>query len=386
MSAPRNASAPRKLTRSESDALGAELDALRAEVLADLGERDVEHIRRVMLVAGGAELGGRALLMLGVDPASFVAGTAALAVAKILENMEIGHNVMHGQYDWTGDPALRSRDYDWDMACAAEDWRRSHNEEHHVFTNVLGKDRDVGFGWLRVFDEQPWQPGNLAQPIVVPTLALLFEWGIGLYDLRIEEVLRGERSLAELVRTGRPFAKKAARQLLKDYVVFPLLALGNAPRVLAGNAIANGARNLWAFAIIFCGHFPDGVSVHHEEDALAGESRGEWYVRQLNGAANLEGGPLLHVMSGHLSYQIEHHLFPDVPASRYPEMAPRVREICERYGQSYATGPLGAQFASVLRRLWRLSFPDAASDVLERASARVRSARTLEPLSPSPPA
>ena len=29
-----------------------------------------------------------------------------------------------------------------------------------------------------------------------------------------------------------------------------------------------------------------------------------------------------------LSHQIEHHMFPDLPAARYPEMAPRVREIC----------------------------------------------------------
>ncbi|MCU0687598.1 MAG: fatty acid desaturase, partial [Polyangiaceae bacterium] len=51
------------------------------------------------------------------------------------------------------------------------------------------------------------------------------------------------------------------------------------------------------------------------------------------------------------SHQIEHHLFPDIPSARYPEMAPQVREICARYGQAYNTGGLGRQFASVVRTL-----------------------------------
>jgi linoleoyl-CoA desaturase len=84
-------------------------------------------------------------------------------------------------------------------------------------------------------------------------------------------------------------------------------------------------------------------------------------VRQLNGSANIEGGKLLHLMTGHLSYQIEHHLFPDIPAARYPEMAPRVREICARYGQSYVTGSFTRQLGTVAARILRQSLPGPAS-------------------------
>jgi linoleoyl-CoA desaturase len=129
---------------------------------------------------------------------------------------------------------------------------------------------------------------------------------------------------------------------------------------MAGNLLANLARNLWSFAIIFCGHFPDGVSFYREE-AAAGESRGQWYARQLNGSANIEGGRWLHILSGHLSHQIEHHLFPDLPAARYPELAVRVRAIASRYGQSYATGSFRHQLSTVAQRLLRFSFPRATA-------------------------
>lgn len=346
----------RTLTREESDAFGRELDAIRAEVLADLGERDVAHMRNVIRASNGAEILGRVLLHVGIDPLTFVLGSGALALAKILENMEIGHNVMHGQYDWTGDPELRSSTYEWDIVCDGDDWRRSHNYEHHTFTNILGKDRDVGYAFLRVTDQQPWTPRNLAQPLTALGLAALFQWGVAIHELRFAETLRGEQSWSELARRSKPFLSKAAWQLGKDYVLYPAIAGLNAPRVIAGNLIANGVRNLWSFAVIFCGHFPEGVRFYTEEETQ-NESRGQWYVRQINGSANLEGGPLMHLLTGHLSHQIEHHVFPDLPAARYPEIAPRVRAICERYGQSYPTGSFGKQLGSVAGRLVKLALP-----------------------------
>ena len=175
----------RSLTRAEADAFGRALDAIRQDVLADLGTRDVEHMRRIIRLAQHSGAVGRILLHVGVDPASFVVGVGALALAKILDNMEIGHNVMHGQYDWTRDPELDSRTYEWDHACAGEDWRHSHNYEHHTFTNIIGRDRDVGYALFRVAPAQRWRPIHLAQPVAAVILALAFEWGIGLHDLRL---------------------------------------------------------------------------------------------------------------------------------------------------------------------------------------------------------
>jgi NADPH-dependent stearoyl-CoA 9-desaturase len=346
----------RILTREEVDELGRELDALRLEVVADLGERDLDHIRRMIRLAHRGEAAGRLLLHFGLGPASFAAGTGVLGLAKILENMEIGHNVMHGQYDWTGDPALDSRTYEWDIVCTGDDWRHSHNVEHHTFTNILGVDRDIGYGLLRVCPEQPWRAAHLVQPLAALALALHFQWGVAMHDLRLDRALRREQSIPELAARARPFLAKAGWQLFKDYVFFPALALWNAPRVLAGNYVANGIRNVWSFAVIFCGHFPEGVRVYRAEEARD-ESRGDWYLRQLSGSANIEGSRWFHVLTGHLSHQIEHHLFPDLPAARYPEMAPRVREICARYGQAYCSGSFRRQLGSVFGRIARFALP-----------------------------
>jgi linoleoyl-CoA desaturase len=351
------ATAALPLSRSAIDTLEAELDAIRAEVAADLGERDAQHIRQTIRLARVSALGGRTLLMVGIGPVSWGAGVAALATAKILENMEIGHNVMHGQYDWMNDPALCSQTYEWDNVCDGDHWRHSHNVEHHTHTNVVGRDRDFGYGFLRLNDDQPWQPHHLFQPVVGGFLALLFEWGVGLHDVELDEWARGNRSGAETRARVKPFLRKAARQVFKDYVLFPALALGNAPRVLAGNLAANIVRNLWSFAVIFCGHFPDGVRTFTVEETRD-ETRGDWYVRQVLGSCNIEGGPVLHLFSGHLSHQIEHHLFPDLPASRYPEIAPRVRALCARYGLSYNTGTLWGQFTTVVRRIVRHALPE----------------------------
>src|SRR5262249_28935565 len=180
------------LTRDEADAFGRELDALRHEVVASLGQRDVDHIRDVIRLQTGAETAGRLLLHFGLGPVSFVVGTTALGLDKILENMEIGHNVMHGQYDWTRDPALDGRMYEWDNVCAGDDWRHSHNYEHHTFTNILGKDRDIGYMLLRVSEEQRWLPAHRWQPLSALLLAINFQWGVATHDLRVDDGSTGK--------------------------------------------------------------------------------------------------------------------------------------------------------------------------------------------------
>jgi linoleoyl-CoA desaturase len=66
----------------------------------------------------------------------------------------------------------------------------------------------------------------------------------------------------------------------------------------------------------------------------------------------------MHVMSGNLSHQIEHHLFPDLPSNRYAEIAPRVREVFDDYGLTYLSRPLPQQVASAWHKVFRLSLPN----------------------------
>lgn len=344
------------LTWERIDALGAELDALRDRTLADLGEADARYIRRIYAAiryTGGI---GRGLLFFGVFPPAWLLGSLLLGISKILENMEMGHNVMHGQYDWMNDPRFNGKTYEWDTVGPSDYWRKTHNFSHHTYANVKGLDDDIGYGLLRLFPEQRWRPFYLAQPLVAVIFALLFQWGVAIQDMRIGRYLAGRMSRQELGELFRPVRRKIRRQMIKDYVVFPLLAGPFFLPVLLGNLAANGLRNLWTYMIIFCGHFTANAKIF-PKSIVENETRGQWYLRQILGSSNLRGGKLFHILSGNLSHQIEHHLFPDIPACRYATLSREVREICRRHGIYYNTGSLARQFAQVVWRILRYSFP-----------------------------
>ncbi len=367
------------MTDEQIEAFGAELDAIRERHVADLGARDATYIRKIIKAQRGLEIGGRAALFASFFPPAWIAGTAALAASKILDNMEIGHNVMHGQYDWMNDPALSGKTFEWDTACPGDQWRHSHNYLHHTHTNIHGKDRDIGYGILRMSKDQPWEPYYLGNPIYAALLAIFFQYGVALHDLEMDRIRTGETGWgAKQRRVGAAIWKKVRRQTVKDYVLFPILTGPSAPFTLAANAAANLTRNLWSYMIIFCGHFPDGVE-EFTEDETENETRGEWYYRQLLGSANLTGGKLFHVMSGNLSHQIEHHLFPDIPAHRYAEISAEVREICERYGIAYNSGPLHRQFGTVVRKIVRLALPDGTGTKHDGTGDAPASADEREP-------
>lgn len=351
-------------------AFAAELDAIRDEVRADLGADDERYLRRLLAVRRALEVGGRATILLGValDPwwghalvprfggvVALVVGVLVLAAGKILDNMEIGHNVMHGQWDWLGDPRIRGRSWEWDNACPSSHWRHFHNVVHHDWVNVLGKDRDLGFGSIRVTELQDWRIGRLAQPFVNATLALFFEWGLAIHDVQLGPIKRGEVDRAVLGRQLREIAAKVGRQAAKDYLLWPLAGGPFFLTVAAANLAANLLRNLWVYASVFCGHFPASARVYRPEE-VAGESRGRWYARQVEGTCNIRGGRLLHLCTGNLSHQIEHHLFPDLPSRRYAAIAPRVADACARHGVPYHTASLARQIGSAQWKIFRLSF------------------------------
>jgi fatty acid desaturase len=345
------------LTEEEVEQIGRELDAIRAEIEESRGAADAAYINRMITVQRGLAAAGRAVLFASHKKPAWAAGAGLLGLAKILENMEIGHNVMHGQWDWMNDPEIHSSNWEWDTAQPAEQWKHSHNYVHHQFTNVLGYDNDIGYGILRMAREQKWSPYNLGQPVYNALLATLFQWGVALHDLDIERIRKREKDPKEMKRQLKQIFKKGRNQILKDYVVYPALSGRRWKTTLTANATANLTRNLWSYVIIFCGHFPDGA-MHFTEEEIEDETRAEWYLRQILGAANFKGGPLLHILSGNLGFQIEHHLYPDLPSNRYAEISVRVRELCDKYDLPYTTGPLHQQYGQALRTIIKLSVPN----------------------------
>jgi linoleoyl-CoA desaturase len=390
------------LSEEQLAELAVEFDAIRDRVMDELGDRDRRYIESMIEMQRRLAVLGRILLLASRNRGGWWAGTSALSAAKILENMEIGHNVMHGQWDWMNDPRIHSSTWDWDTASTAEAWKHSHNYVHHTYTNIRGKDKDLGYEIMRIDPQQHWHPVYLAQPVYNLILAALFEWGVAFHDLDFEAIRKGKKSKSQVKRELKGIAGKARSQVVKDYIAWPLVSalaaaavdatvearrqrkqprglLGRVKRRRSGwaapvvqaaleggagtfratamaNATSNIVRNVWAYAIIFCGHFPDQTYTFSPKE-VEDESRGGWYIRQLTGSANIEGGPMFHIASGNLGYQVEHHLFPDMPSSRYAEIAPQVKDVCGRYGLPYNSGPFSQQLGMVQRTILRLAFP-----------------------------
>src|SRR3954447_17279468 len=213
-----------KLSDEEIEALGKEFDAIHDEVFGSLGERDATYIRSMIEMHRRLLVASRAVLMFSRFKPAWLVGTAGLSLAKILENMEIGHNVMHGQWDWMNDPDIHSSSWDWDSASTPEAWKHSHNYVHHTYTNIRGKDRDLGYEIMRIDPNQKWVPIYLFQPLYNLLLAAFFEWGVAAHDLNYDEIQSGEKSKAQVRRELKGMAGKARRQIAKDYIAYPLLS------------------------------------------------------------------------------------------------------------------------------------------------------------------
>ena len=345
------------LTPEDVAELERELDAIRTDIEESRGERDARYIRRSIQLQRGLAVGGRIALFKSRNKFAWVAGTGMLAAAKIIENMELGHNITHGQWDWMNDPEIHSTEWEWDTTSPTVHWKKSHNYIHHKYTNVVGLDDDIGYGIMRLTRDQRWEKWMIGNPVYNFLLGTLFEWGVALHGIETTKWRKGEKTMGEMRKDLRIIGKKVGKQVGKDYIVFPALAGRNWKHTLGANAVANLIRNYWSYVVIFCGHFPDGAEKFTKEE-FEQETHAEWYLRQMLGSANFHAGPTMAFMSGNLCYQIEHHLFPDLPSNRYAEIAQRVQALCEKYDLPYTTGSLVRQYSQSWWTIAKLALPN----------------------------
>ena len=207
------------LTDADVEALGRELDAIRRDVEDSRGERDARYIRNTIRLQRSLEIGGRAVLFGSRKRPLWLLGTGMLGVAKIIENMELGHNVMHGQWDWMNDPEVHSANWEWDNVDPSAHWKQTHNHLHHKYTNILGMDDDVGYGLLRVTRDQKWRPFNYGNLAYNAILALLFEYGIAIQLLELGRVAAGRAEPGVKNDNAKEVGRQHAKHTQKDKVV-----------------------------------------------------------------------------------------------------------------------------------------------------------------------
>jgi fatty acid desaturase len=272
-------------TKSESEriaAFGRALEALRREVEQQVGETDAAHVRRIGKLSSTLEVIGRGLIHFSIEPLSFGVGTAALWAHKTLELMEIGHMALHGAYDGLPNAErFQSEKFYWKAPIDEASWKLGHNVRHHQYTNIAGKDPDLDFGALRLSGRIPYKAIHALQPVSNWFSWLGFTTAInmhvtGLLDIYAKqgtsEVLQ-DPSTEEVRKAQKTFLSKAARYYGKEWLLFPLLAGPFFPKVLLGNMLSDLGRDVFAAAIIYCGHvgaedYPEGTEPPSHRDTL----------------------------------------------------------------------------------------------------------------------
>lgn len=348
---------------------GAEIDAVRKRIEAQIGEPDLRYIRRMARFSRTMEVTGRALIHFSPEPVSFGLGVLALFVHKQIHAAEIGHTVLHGAFDKIdGAGRFHSKGYWWETPIDEQSWHEGHNIRHHQYTNVVGKDPDCRYGAIRLNPRVPYEPRHRHQawqPLIVwpsfnLSMALHFSGALDLYLHRDgEPELIADRSPKTRRRVHRRLLRKLLPYWGKEYVLFPALAGPMFWKVALGNWMAEMLRSVYSAATIFCGHVGEGTA-DYAADTRA-RSRAEWYAMQVEAANDFEVPWAISVLCGGLDRQIEHHLFPRWPTNRIREVAPEIREICERHGVRYRSASWGATLRGVFRRLRSLQRPDVTA-------------------------
>jgi linoleoyl-CoA desaturase len=338
---------------------GEELDALKCRVFGRVGKEDVAYVQKLNRFSQTMEIVGRALIHFSLEPFSFLTGVAALWVHKQLQTAEIGHTVLHGTYDrLPGAEKFGSKTFRWDAPIDEEAWRYAHNVRHHGGTNIAGKDPDVHFGPIRLTSQTPWSPSHrfqlaMAIAFVFPNFAFLVgSHACGINDAIFDHghpektAILPDRSRGSVRGAWRKGLRKYVPYYLYNYGAFPALAGPFFWKVLLGNWLAETMRNVYSAATIFCGHVGEDVKSYREETRAHG--RGQWYAMQVEAANDFEVPWVLSVLCGGLDLQIEHHLFPQLAPQRLREIAPAVREICQRWGVEYKTDTWGRTLGKAL--------------------------------------
>src|SRR4029079_2937461 len=117
--------------------------------------------------------------------------------------------------------------------------------------------------------------------------------------------------------------------LISRFVIIPALFLPistyAAVNVLLTVVAAELLANLYTYLLIASSH--TGEDVYRFEVGTRGKP--DFYRHQLLGTVNYKRGPIVRdYLEMWINYQIEHHIFPNLPPSKYAACAAEVEEIC----------------------------------------------------------
>jgi fatty acid desaturase len=335
------------------DEFARDVKRLRAEIDASLGPDDLRHLRRIERWGRLATAIGLATAPLAPNPLS----AAALALGRATRWL-LMHHIGHRGYDKVpGVPARytsrvfargRRRFLDWLDWMIPEAWIFEHNILHHQYT---GESRDPD---LIEQNLESVHRSRLPIWLRYGLLAVLAAtWRASYYapnTLRAWANRHAAKGASRATPSGMLVSACYVPYALVNFVALPLcfapLGAWAVFSAWCNSLLADMLTNLYTFFVVGPNHTGDDVFRYDDRPA----SRGEFYARQVIGSVNYRTGTdwidYAHLF---LNYQIEHHLFPDVPMLAYRRVQPKVEALCARYGVPYVQEPVIRRFRKMAR-------------------------------------
>jgi len=353
------------ISEIDRDGFASELDALRDRVMARLSTEDLAHLQRL-------EWRGRCATIVGFFTGAFWFNplSAFLISFGLVTRWMVAHHVLHRGYDHVPNIPLRytskkfgrgwRRFVDWFDWIIPEAWAHEHNILHHYDTggpsdpDLVEQHMEI----LRQWDGPMWK-----KYLYVTALALTWKWSY--YAPQTMTVYLPKKATHKTYadqervtyRSLLKFDKEVVKRLwLQCYIPFfgvhfvalPLLFLPLGIQavinVLLTRILAEFFTNIHTFMVIGPNH--SGEDLYRFDTRFTNKQ--EFYLSQVLGSVNFRtGGDWNDHMHKWLNYQIEHHLFPDIPLRQYQLIQPEVKALCLKYGVPYVQ-------ESVFKRTWML--------------------------------
>lgn len=365
---------PDNLPKIDYDAFAKDMNDIRKEINENLGKDDITHLKKIENWGRFCTLSGYLTSWIIPNPVS----AFLIGIGNVARWTMITHHVSHRGYDRVPDieEKYTSKKYavgvrrfiDWLDWMLPEAWNHEHNVLHHYHTGEIS-DPDLVEKSMELVRE-------LNVPVIFKYSVILFfmsTWKLSYYAPNTLWILqrtkrKGEKSrdVMDKIPAGYypgtklfiPFYKGSGEFLLKcvlpyglfKFVLIPslFLPLGKtaATFVLINSIAAELIANIYSFIIIVPNHAGDDL--YRFDTPVTDQA--EFYVRQVTGSVNFTcGNDFIDFLHGWLNYQIEHHVFPDIPMLKYQQYQPKIKAVCEKHGVPYVQQNVFKRFIKLIR-------------------------------------
>lgn len=359
-----------------NQSLEQDIQQLYFQTKAKVGEQDLEHIRHVAAYSHAIKKRSQELIQHADSVQSWYRGIILGALHTLLEFSELGHNILHGSYDHLDEVGeFHSSCWKWDFVTDPSEWKTMHHQNHHPFTNIVGKDHDLGYTILRMMPGQNWYLHNVMQPLVFASLLLSPSYYFTLFSAVSAAHTQGQKIFRKAT-----FEKSLG--LIKDHIlesyIQPSLNLpfNKILPTLTGNYLVTVLGYAYTLHVLLLEHHADNTVVYQDDRE---ESKDDYYRRQILTTTNFKPNQVLdaylkkildeevkfanppdfEVFYGGLDTHLEHHLFPDLPCNRQREVREQVKAICARHGLTYNIIEFKQALSYIYKNVFKLGLPFA---------------------------